>query len=163
MNSEYAGLAVWFTGLSGSGKSTLSEAAYRWLKFNGHHVELLDGDEIRRHLSPELGFSPQDRHENIRRIAFIAELLTRNGIITLVSTISPYRAGRDLARSRIPNYMEIYVNASLEACEGRDTKGLYRRARAGEIKSFTGLDDPYEIPERPDVECFTDLESVTRT
>ena len=160
MPATHPGLTVWFTGLSGSGKSTLSLAVYDQLSASGHRVQLLDGDEVRLYLSRDLGFSKQDRDENIRRIGYVAELLTKNGVITLVSAISPYRSARDSVRARIPNFLEVYVNAPVEECERRDVKGLYKRARAGEIKTFTGISDPYEHPLSPDVECRTDLESV---
>jgi len=159
-SNGHTGLTVWLTGLSSSGKSTLSRATYERLWARGYRVELLDGDEVRRFISRDLGFSKEDRDENILRIGFLAEMLTRNGVIVLVSAISPYRAVRDEIRARIPNFVEVYVNAPLNVCEGRDVKGLYRRARSGEIKSFTGIDDPYEPPFSPEVECRTDLETV---
>lgn len=111
-------------------------------------------------LSRDLGFSKKDRDENIRRIGYVAELLTKNGVLTLVSAISPYREARDAVRARIPNFLEIYVNAPVEECERRDVKGLYKRARSGDIKVFTGISDPYEHPLAPDLECRTDLETV---
>ncbi len=154
------GMTVWFTGLSSAGKSTLSRAVYDRLWERGYRVEHLDGDEVRRHLSRGLGFSREDRSENLRRIGFVAEMLTRHGVIALVSTISPYRDVRDELRSRISNFLEVYVNAPLKVCEERDVKGLYRKARIGEIPHFTGIDDPYEPPLSPDVECRTDLESI---
>lgn len=160
MALAHPGLTVWFTGLSGSGKSTLSLAVSEQLITDGYRVQLLDGDEVRIFLSRDLGFSKKDRDENIRRIGYVAELLTRHGVITLVSAISPYREARDAVRSRIPNFLEIYVNAPVEECERRDVKGLYKRARAGEIKAFTGISDPYEHPLNPELECRTDLESV---
>jgi len=160
MTVAHPGLTVWFTGLSGSGKSTLSLAVYEQLSTTGYRVQLLDGDEVRLFLSRDLGFSKQDRDENIRRIGYVAELLTKNGVITLVSAISPYRSARDAGRGRIPNFLEVYVNAPVEECERRDVKGLYKRARAGEIKAFTGISDPYEAPESPELECRTDLETV---
>jgi len=160
MNIAHPGLTVWFTGLSGAGKSTLSLVVYEKLCASGFRVELLDGDEVRLFLSRGLGFSKEDRDENIRRIGYVAELLTRNGVITLVSAISPYRSARDAVRARIPNYLEVYVNAPLEECERRDVKGLYKRARAGELKAFTGISDPYEPPVAPEVECRTDIESI---
>lgn len=160
MNLAHPGLTVWFTGLSGSGKSTLSLAVSEQLAANGYRVQLLDGDEVRTFLSRDLGFSKQDRDENIRRIGYVAELLTKNGVITLVSAISPYRDARDAVRARIPNFLEVFVNAPVEECERRDVKGLYKRARAGEIKVFTGISDPYEQPLNPDLECRTDLETV---
>jgi len=163
MTVAHPGLTVWFTGLSGSGKSTLSLAVYEQLAADGYRVQLLDGDEVRLFLSRDLGFSKQDRDENIRRIGYVAELLTKNGVITLVSAISPYRSARDGVRARIPNFLEVYVNAPIEECERRDVKGLYKRARTGEIKIFTGISDPYEAPECPELECRTDLESVPQS
>jgi bifunctional enzyme CysN/CysC len=158
--SGNVGITVWLTGLSSAGKSTLCKAIYERLWARGYRVEQIDGDEVRRNLSRELGFSKEDRDENVRRMGFLAELLTRNGVISLVGAISPYRAVRDEIRNRIGNFLEIYVNAPLAVCESRDVKGLYRRARAGQIPSFTGLDDPYEPPLTPDVECRTDLETI---
>jgi bifunctional enzyme CysN/CysC len=153
------GLTIWFTGLSSAGKTTLAQAVFERLWARGHQVELLDGDEVRRHLSKDLGFSRQDRDENIRRIAFVADLLTRNGVIVLVSAISPYRAARVEARQRIGSFVEVFVDAPLAICEQRDTKGLYKKARAGEIVGFTGIDDPYEPPDAPEVRCDTDRET----
>jgi adenylylsulfate kinase len=158
--SQRRGLTVWLTGLSGAGKSTLSRAIYSHLSRNGHRTEWLDGDVVRQNLTKELGFSKEDRDENIRRIGFVAEMLTRHGVIVLVSTISPYRSARDEVRKRIGDFLEIYVHAPLEVCEKRDIKGFYRRARAGEISHVTGVDDPYEPPLNPDIECRTDKESV---
>jgi len=163
MTVAHPGLTVWFTGLSGSGKSTLSLAVHEQLCATGYRVQLLDGDEVRLFLSRDLGFSKQDRDENIRRIGYVAELLSKNGVITLVSAISPYRSARDAVRARIPNFLEVYVNAPVEECERRDVKGLYKRARAGEIKSFTGVSDPYEPPQGPELECRTDLETVPQS
>jgi adenylyl-sulfate kinase len=157
------GLTVWFTGLSSAGKSTICEAVYEKLWARGYKVEWLDGDIVRQHLSKDLGFSKQDRDENIRRIGFVAELLTRNGIIVLVSAISPYASVRDEVRERIGNFLEVYVNAPLATCEQRDVKGLYRRTRAGELHHFTGVDDPYEPPLAPEVECHTDRETVAES
>jgi adenylyl-sulfate kinase len=157
--SPAAGLTVWLTGLSSAGKSTISQVVYEKLWVIGHKVELLDGDVVRRHLSRGLGFSKEDRDENVRRIAFVAELLTRNGVIVLVSAISPYRAIRDEVRQRIGQFLEVYVNAPLDICERRDLKGIYRRARAGEMHGVTGLDDPYEPPLSAEIECRTDRET----
>jgi len=157
---QHQGITVWFTGLSGSGKTTISNSVYTELVAHGYRVEILDGDDLRKQLNSDLGFSKQDRDENIRRIGFVAQLLTRNGVVALVSAISPYRAIRDEVRCRIGGFLEIYVNAPLTVCEQRDPKGLYRKARAGELPGFTGIDDPYEPPLAPEVQCETDKESL---
>ena len=157
---DHQGLTVWLTGLSSAGKTTLGRALHQELLARACHVEWLDGDEIRQHLSKDLGFGTADRNENIRRITYVAKLLTRNGIIVIVSAISPYRAGRDEARARIGAFLEVYVNAPLEVCERRDGKGLYRKARNGEIQGFTGIHDPYEPPVSAEVECHTDQETI---
>jgi len=154
------GVTIWFTGLSGSGKSTIAHALEAELRRQGYGLEILDGDIVRTNLTKGLGFSREDRDENIRRIGFVSHLLTRNGVIVLVSAISPYRDIRDEVRERIDDFVEVYVDAPLEVCEGRDVKGLYKRARAGEIKQFTGIDDPYEPPLNPEVHCHTDAETV---
>ena len=157
---EHRGVTVWFTGLSGAGKTTISQALAKRLKDAGCKLEILDGDIVRTNLTKGLGFSKEDRDENIRRIGFVSHLLTRNGVIVLVSAISPYQAVRDEVRDRIGNFVEVFANAPLAECEKRDVKGLYKRARAGEIKGFTGIDDPYEAPTNPEVECRTDLEEL---
>lgn len=154
------GMTLWFTGLSGAGKTTISQAVEKELISQGYKVEVLDGDVVRENLTKGLGFSKADRDENIRRIGFVAQLLTRNGVIVIVSAISPYRNIRDEVRSRIGDFVEVYVNAPLAVCEERDVKGLYKRARSGEIKSFTGIDDPYEAPMNPEIECRTDQETL---
>jgi bifunctional enzyme CysN/CysC len=154
------GLTVWFTGLSGAGKTTICRSVATELLAHGLQVEVIDGDVIRNHLCKDLGFSKHDRDENIRRIAFVAQLLTRNGTIVLVSAISPYREGRDAARRSIGNFVEVYVSTPLEVCEIRDPKDLYQKARAGKIQGFTGIDDPYEPPLNPEVVCNTDREST---
>ncbi|MFB2833605.1 adenylyl-sulfate kinase [Floridanema evergladense] len=153
------GVTVWFTGLSGAGKTTISKAVAQELRSRKYLVEVLDGDIVRQNLTKGLGFSKEDRDENIRRIGFVAHLLTRNGVIVLVSAISPYREIRLEVKSKIGDFIEVFVNAPLEVCEKRDVKGLYKKARAGEIKHFTGIDDPYEVPTNPDVECHTDIET----
>ena len=157
------GLTIWFTGLSSAGKSSISKAVYDKLWAQGYKVELLDGDVVRRHLSRDLGFSKEDRDENIRRIGFMAEVLARNGVIVLVAAISPYRQLRDEIRARVGAFIEVYVNVPLEVAEQRDVKGLYRRYRAGEIHGVTGLDDPYEPPLAPEVECRTDRETLAQS
>ncbi len=155
------GVTVWFTGLSGAGKTTLSYGVAQQLQALGLPVEVLDGDEVRQHLTKGLGFSKEDRDENVRRIGFVAEMLTRHGVIVLVSAISPYRAARQAVRQRIGNFIEVFVDAPLEVCEQRDVKGLYRKARAGLIQHFTGIDDPYEPPEDPEVICKTAEQSLS--
>ena len=154
------GLTVWFTGLSGAGKTTISRSVATELLALGLQVEVIDGDVIRHHLCKDLGFSKTDRDENIRRIAFVSQLLTRNGTVVLVSAISPYRATRAAARLSIGDFLEVYVNTPLSVCEIRDAKLLYQRARAGEITGFTGIDDPYEPPLEPEIVCNTAEEST---
>lgn len=153
------GVTVWFTGLSGAGKTTISRAVAERLKAEDCKFEILDGDIVRQNLTKGLGFSKEDRDENIRRIGFVAHLLTRNGVIVLVSAISPYQAVREEVKNRIGDFVEIFVNAPVSVCEERDVKGLYKKARSGEIANFTGISDPYEPPTNPTVECRTDLES----
>lgn len=156
-----SGACLWLTGLSGAGKTTLANALAVQLRDRGARVEVLDGDLIRQNLTKGLGFSKADRDENIRRIGFVAQLLARNGVFTIVSAISPYREVRNEVRGKIGDgFIEIFVNAPLDVCEARDVKGLYRKARAGEIRGFTGIDDPYEQPIAPEVECNTDTETV---
>lgn len=154
------GVTLWFTGLSGAGKTTISKAVGEKLRSQGCKLEILDGDVVRENLTKGLGFSKADRDENIRRIGFVSHLLTRNGVIVLVSAISPYREIRKEVKQKIGDFVEVYVNAPLAVCEERDVKGLYKRARAGEIKNFTGIDDPYEPPLSPTIECRTDLEEL---
>jgi adenylylsulfate kinase len=150
------GFTVWFTGLSGSGKSTLAELLVEVLERQGRRYELLDGDVVRTHLSKGLGFSKEDRDTNILRIGWVAERLTYHGAVVLVSAISPYRNARDAVRGRIPRFVEVFVSCPVEVCAQRDVKGLYEKAFRGEITGFTGVDDPYEPPERPEVVVETD-------
>lgn len=158
-----AGAILWFTGMSGGGKSTLAQAVGARVAAVGP-LEILDGDEVRTHLSKGLGFSREDRDTNVRRIAFVARLLAKHGVFVITAAISPYAATRDEVRLDAERdgiaFVEVFVNASLEALVRRDVKGLYRRALAGEIAHFTGVSDPYEPPEAPDVEVHTDSESV---
>jgi adenylylsulfate kinase len=151
------GFTLWFTGLSGAGKTTISELVVEELQARGSAIEVLDGDVVRQNLSKGLGFSKEDRDTNIRRVAFVADLLSRNGVPVITAAISPYREIRDEARQQMDGrFIEAYVKASVEECERRDVKGLYAKARAGEIKEFTGVSDPYEPPENPELVLETE-------
>jgi adenylyl-sulfate kinase len=150
------GFTVWFTGLSGSGKSTLAEMLVGVLEQRGHRYELLDGDVVRTHLSKGLGFSKEDRDTNILRIGWVAERLTYHGAAVVCSAISPYRDIRERVRSTIPTFVEVYVKCSVEECARRDVKGLYQKAFRGEITGFTGVDDPYEPPQDPELVLDTE-------
>ena len=155
------GLTLWFTGLSGSGKSTLAQYLTPKLKELGNRVEVLDGDAVRENLSKGLGFSKEDRDTNIRRIGYVANMLARNGVIAITAAISPYTAIRREVRERAQAaFVEVYVECPLEVVEERDTKGLYKKARAGIIKNFTGISDPYEEPEQAEVVVDTSKESI---
>ena len=160
MNKNKKGFVLWFTGLSQSGKSTIADKVYEMLKKEDCKVERLDGDIVRESLTKDLGFSKEDRDENIRRIGFVAKLLSRNGVGVMASFISPYKKQRDDLRMKIDNFVEIYVNTPLEVCEQRDKKGFYEKARRGEIKNFTGISDPYEAPEDPEIELKPAEESI---
>jgi adenylyl-sulfate kinase len=161
-NGHRAGLCLWLTGLSGSGKSTIGRAVERELRTRGHRVEVLDGDVVRRNLTSGLGYSRIDRDTNVGRIAFVADLLARNGIVVIVAAISPYRDARGKARSLMGGrFAEVYVRASVDECERRDVKGLYKRAREGELDQFTGVSDPYEEPETPEMVVHTEREEPT--
>ena len=158
----YKAAVIWFTGLSASGKSTLSHAVEKSLFDQGYHVYVLDGDNVRHGLNKNLGFSHEDRTENIRRIGEVANLFVQTGVISLTAFISPYRADRDMARKCAPEgrFIEVFVKCSLDVCEKRDPKGMYKKARAGEIKNFTGIDAPYEEPLQPELVIETDKETV---
>jgi adenylylsulfate kinase len=157
---EPKGFTVWFTGLSGAGKSTVAEMLYHEFQARQMKTEILDGDVVRQNLSKGLGFSKEDRDTNVLRIGFVAELLTRNGVATICCPISPYKETRDRVRAMIGEFVEVYVHATLdELSQNRDPKGLYKKALAGEIKGFTGVDDPYEVPERPELVLDTMVES----
>ena len=145
------GFTLWFTGLSGSGKSTLSGVIEQRIRARGRNVEVLDGDIVRTNLSKGLGFSREDRDTNIKRIAFVCSLLTRNGVACISAAISPYRETRAWARKEIGNFVEVYVKCPIEVCRQRDVKGLYKLADEGKIKEFTGVSDPYEAPENPEL------------
>ena len=155
-------LLVWFTGLSGSGKSTIANALEKALFAKGIHTYLLDGDNVRKGLNSNLSFSPDDRSENIRRIAEVANLMIDAGLVVLASFISPYREDRENVKRIVgyENFVEVFVNTPVEECEKRDVKGLYAKARAGEIKNFTGVNAPYELPMAPDIEIDTIRVSV---
>ena len=157
---EHKGFTLWFTGMSGAGKSTISERIFERLKSAGAKVEVLDGDVVRTHLSKGLGFSKEDRDTNERRIGFVSELLTRNGVIALVAAISPYREVREEVRAQIGAFVEVYVHCPIEVLAERDVKGLYKKALAGEIPSFTGVSDPYEPPASPEVTIDSSKEAV---
>lgn len=162
INGNYGndGYTLWLTGLSGAGKTTIALALEAKLKERGARVERLDGDVVREGLTRDLGFSKEDRDKNIERVTFVAKLLSRNGVGVIASFISPYQAARDLARRETTNFIEVYVNASLDTCIQRDVKGMYAKAIAGEIKNFTGISDPYEAPENPELTLTTDAEPV---
>jgi adenylyl-sulfate kinase len=159
----HKGFTLWFTGLSGAGKSTISERIAQRLRDCGARVEVLDGDVVRTHLSRGLGFSREDRDENIRRIGFVCELLSRNGVIAIVAAISPYRAVREEVRGRIENFVEVYVECPVEVLAGRDVKGLYKKALAGEIANFTGISDPYEPPAAAEITVNSSTETVQQS
>jgi adenylylsulfate kinase len=158
--TQVRGFTLWLTGLSGAGKSTLARAVAEELERARIRVETLDGDEVRQNLSKGLGFSREDRDTNIRRIGYVAKLLTRNGVVVISAAISPYRAVRDEVRREIGAFVEVHVKASLDECVRRDTKGLYARALAGEIAQFTGVSDPYEEPLAPELVVDTEREDV---
>ncbi|MGA7235885.1 MAG: adenylyl-sulfate kinase [Bryobacteraceae bacterium] len=153
------GFTLWFTGMSGAGKSTLSQLIETRLRQIGAKVEVLDGDLVRQYLSKGLGFSREDRDENIRRIGFVCELLSRNGVIAIAAAISPYRAVREEVRARIPNFVEVFMECPVEVLAARDVKGLYKKALAGELSQFTGISDPYEPPLAPEVTVNSSTET----
>lgn len=162
---SHSSFVVWFTGLSGSGKSTLANIVEKKLFDSGIHTFSLDGDNIRKGLNNNLGFSKEDRRENLRRISEVAKLFVDSGTVIIASFISPLKTDREIIKEIIgrENFVEVFVNTPLEVCEARDVKGLYKKARAGEIKDFTGIDAPYEAPENPDIEVKTDEEEAERS
>jgi adenylyl-sulfate kinase len=157
---EHQGFTLWFTGLSGAGKTTISKMIAQELRARGMKVEVLDGDVVRENLSKGLGFSKQDRDINIRRIGWVCEVLTRNGVIAVAAAISPYREIRDENRAKIGRFVEVYCEAPIEVLAERDVKGLYKKALKGELKNFTGVDDAYEPPLNPEVIIHSDRETV---
>ncbi len=154
------GFVLWFTGLSGAGKTAVAKRVEGELKGRGLQVERLDGDIVRQSLTADLGFTKEDRDKNIQRVTFVAKLLSRNGVAVLCSFISPYRATRDWVRREVTNFIEVFVDVSLDEAMRRDVKGLYKKALAGEIRNFTGIDDPYEPPLNPEIYLDTDRETV---
>jgi adenylyl-sulfate kinase len=164
VRSGHRGAVIWFTGLSGAGKSTIAQALERELFKRGMHTYVLDGDNIRHGLNVNLGFSPQDRVENIRRVSEVAKLMADSGVVAITAFISPYRMdrrrAREIALEGNAEFVEVFVDAPLEVCEARDTKSLYKKARAGQIKDFTGIDAPYEPPEGPEIVVHTDKQTV---
>jgi adenylyl-sulfate kinase len=159
----HKGFTLWLTGMSGAGKSTISDELMRRFQVGGAKVELLDGDIVRTNLSQGLGFSREDRDTNVRRIGFVAELLSRNGVIVVVAAISPYRSTRDEVKSRIANFVEVHVECPIEVLAARDVKGLYKKALAGEVGNFTGISDPYEPPLDAAVTVRSDRETVAES
>jgi adenylylsulfate kinase len=157
---DQKGFTAWFTGLPCSGKTTVADAIAVRLKEKGYRVERLDGDIVRKGLTSDLGFSKEDRDENIKRVTFVAKLLTRNGVAVLATFVSPYRARREKTREEIGEFIEVYTRTPVEVCIERDIKGMYKRALAGEISNFTGVDDPYEEPEDSELVLDTDKESI---
>lgn len=160
---EHKGFTLWFTGLSGAGKSTLANLIAADLRARGMKVEILDGDVVRTNLSKGLGFSKEDRDTNIRRIGWVCEVLSRNGVVAIAAAISPYREVRDELRGKIANFVEVYVEAPIDVLAERDVKGLYKKALAGEIKNFTGVSDPYEPPLNPEIVCNSAAETVEQS
>ena len=153
------GFTLWFTGLSGAGKSTLAVLIAEKLRKNNRFVEILDGDELRKNLSRGAGFSKEDRDNHIRRVAYVSKLLSRNGVVAIAAVISPYKEIRDFARELNEHFVEVFVKCPIDVLKERDPKGLYEKAIRGEIKNFTGISDPYEEPENPEVIVNTDVES----
>ncbi|MBN1860295.1 MAG: adenylyl-sulfate kinase [Candidatus Thermoplasmatota archaeon] len=157
---KHQGVTIWFTGLPCCGKTTIADQVGDILKRKGFLVERLDGDLVRQNFSSDLGFSKKDRDENIRRAIFLADMLTRNNVVVLASFVSPYKKQRRKARKEIKHFVEVYVRCPVKICMKRDVKGMYRKALEGKIKHFTGVDDPYEEPENPEIIVDTDIESV---
>lgn len=157
---KHQGFTVWFTGIPCCGKTTIADQVATLLKKKDYTVERLDGDVVRQGLTSDLGFSKKDRDENIRRITFVAKMLTRNNVVVLATFVSPYREQRRNARKEIERFVEVYVRCPVEICMKRDAKGMYRKALEGKIKHFTGVDDPYEEPEHPELILNTDTESI---
>lgn len=163
MTVTQQGFTLWLTGLSGAGKTTVAVALEKELHERGLLIERLDGDTVREGLTRDLGFSKEDRDKNIERVSFVAKLLSRNRVGVVASFISPYREARDGVRKNTTNFIEVFVNAPLEVCASRDVKGLYAKAMSGELKGFTGVNDPYEAPENPEIVLHTDQETIEQS
>lgn len=161
--NDYPGYVLWMTGLSGAGKTTIALILEEELKARGARFERLDGDVVRESLTRDLGFTAEDREKNIERVSFVAKLLSRNGVGCVCSFISPYQAVRDMVRNSTTNFMEVYIDAPLQVVMDRDVKGLYLKAIAGEIPNFTGISDPFEAPENPDIHIHTDQETAAES
>jgi adenylyl-sulfate kinase len=157
---DQRGFTTWFTGIPCSGKTTIADRVAEILREKGHRVERLDGDIVRKGLTSDLGFSKEDRDENIKRVTFVAKLLTRNGVAVLATFVSPYRERRAKTREEIGDFVEVYTRCPVEVCIERDVKGMYEKALAGEIRDFTGVDDPYEEPEDPELILDTDKDDI---
>ena len=160
LNNYEKGVAIWLTGLSGSGKTTISLPLVEKLIDMGYRVQILDGDVVRQKLTKDLGFSKEDRDKNIQRVTFVAQQLVKHGVIEVCAFISPYISEREYARSEIGNFIEVFVKCPIEVCEQRDVKGLYAKARSGEIKNFTGIDDPYEEPKNAEITVNTSTSTL---
>ena len=160
---EQKGFTLWFTGLPCSGKTTVADAVAKELRERGIKVERLDGDIVRQNLSSDLGFSKEDRKKNLQRVAFVAGLLSRNGVAVLATFVSPYRETRNKIRQETNNFVEVFVDAPLEECESRDVKGMYKQARKKEITNFTGVDDVFEAPEKPEIHLRTKVETLEQS
>ena len=160
---DQVGFTAWFTGLPCCGKTTIAKKVYDILKDKGYKVEHLDGDIVRKDLTSDLGFSKGDREENLKRVTFVAKLLSRNDIIVLATFVSPYKKRRKIIKKEVKNFLEIYVKCPVEVCIKRDVKGMYKKALAGEIKDFTGVDDPYEEPKDPDLVIYSDKETIKQS
>jgi len=160
MMNEQKGVTVWFTGLPCCGKTTIAKKVAQILKEKGYKVEHLDGDIVRKNLTKDLGFSKEDRDENIKRVTALAKALTQNGVIVLATFVSPYKERRNKSRKEIGNFIEVFVKCPLDVCKKRDVKGMYKKALSGKIKKFTGVDDPYEEPENPELVVDSDKETV---
>ncbi|MDX9856097.1 MAG: adenylyl-sulfate kinase [Candidatus Moranbacteria bacterium] len=160
MKNNKKGLVVWLTGLPCSGKTSIAKELEKYFKDNNIPVQRLDGDIVRGTINSDLGFSKKDRDENIRRVTHIAKMLSDNGVNAVVAFVSPYQKMRDFARETCPNFVEVHINCSIEECKKRDVKGMYAKALAGEIKDFTGVQDPYEIPENPEIKVDTEKKSL---